>query len=363
MTAELIADFTKQRPGHAIRCQLRIPTDRGSTLVLFGPSGVGKTTILRCLAGLEVPDEGSIQFNGESWFGSGPATSPQRRRIGYMAQGLSLFPHLTVEENVGYGLRRADSDERRARTKEMIDMLQLRGLETRRPAELSGGEQQRVALGRSLAPRPRLLLLDEPLSALDAVTREHVRHQLREVLHRAGTPTILVTHDRTDALTLGERVGIVLDGAVRQSGEIDEVFRNPADEQVARLLGIETVVAGTVVDASRSPWSVRVGSAILHASPIEAATEDVFVCIRASDVLVVAGEPGRTSARNQLAARIVDLRSEGGTVRLVLDAGFPLVATVTVDAANELGLRTNAQITALIKAPRVQLVARSAKVA
>jgi molybdate transport system ATP-binding protein len=278
-----------------------------------------------------------------------------------MAQSLSLFPHLTVEANVAYGLRRASDAERRTRTREIVEMLKLGGLEGRRPHELSGGEQQRVALGRSLAPRPRLLLLDEPLSALDAVMRDQVRLELREVLQRAGTPAILVTHDRTDALALGESAGIMLDGDIRQSGEIGEVFRSPVDEQVARLLGIETVVSGTVVDASRSPWSVRVGSAILHASPIEPATEDVFVCIRAHDVLLVAGEPGRTSARNQLAARIVGLRSEGSTVRLSLDAGFPLVATVTADAANELGLRVNAEVTALIKAPRVQLVARSAK--
>jgi molybdate transport system ATP-binding protein len=360
MTRELVADFVKQRAKGPIACKLRIAIDQGTTTVLFGPSGVGKSTILRCLAGLDVPEQGTIRFGEEVWLDSRRATSPQKRRIGYMAQAYSLFPHMTVGDNIAYGLGRMDPAERQARSKEILAMMMLDGLGDRMPNELSGGEQQRVALGRALAPRPRLLLLDEPMSALDAPTRDQVRQELRNLLRRAQTPTLLVTHDRTDALTLGESMAVMIDGAIRQSGNIEGVFRNPADDQVARLLGVENVAQGTVVEASHSPWAVRVGSTLLYASPIEPPASEVFVCIRAHDVLIATGEPGHTSARNQLPARIVDVRSEGSTVRLSLDAGFPLIATVTTDSATELGLRVDTRVTALIKAPRVQLVPRSA---
>jgi molybdate transport system ATP-binding protein len=359
MTRELVADFIKQRPNGPIACKLRVAIDHGVTTVLFGPSGVGKTTVLRCLAGLEVPEQGTIRFGDEVWVDAPRSTAPQERRIGYMSQTYSLFPHLTVVDNIAYGLRRMDPAERQARATEILELMKLGGLGERRPNELSGGEQQRVALGRALAPRPRLLLLDEPMSALDAPTRDQVRQELRNLLRRAKTPALLVTHDRTDALTLGESIAVMIDRGIRQSGAIEGVFRSPADDQVARILGVETVLPGTVVETLHSPWAVRVGDTLLYASPIEPPASEVFVCIRAHDVLIATGEPGHTSARNQLGARIVDIRPEGTTVRLVLDAGFPLVATVTADSASELGLRVDAQVTALIKAPRVQLVPRS----
>jgi molybdate transport system ATP-binding protein len=240
----------------------------------------------------------------------------------------------------------------------MIDLLRLGGLSERRPRQLSGGEQQRVALGRALARRPRLLLLDEPLSALDAVTREQVRHDLRDVLRRAGTPTLLVTHDRAEALALGDSMAVMLEGAVRQSGPIADVFGSPVDVDVARLLGVETVVAGTVVEWGDALWTVRVGSTAIHAQPALERTVHAFVCIRAEDVVIALGDPGRSSARNQLPARVAALRWEGSTVRVELDAGFRLIAVVTTDAARELELAVGAAVTALIKAPRVQLIAR-----
>jgi molybdate transport system ATP-binding protein len=358
MMRMLVANFRKARSGRTIECALSVSMDEGNTLVLFGPSGAGKTTMLRCLAGLEIPETGSVRFGDEAWLEGGRSMPPQRRNLGYVAQGPTLFPHLTARGNIEYGLHRLRPSERSARADETIATMQLRGLEDRYPQQLSGGEQQRVALARALSPRPRLLLLDEPLSSLDAVTRDQVRHELRGVLRRMGIPAILVTHDRTEALVLGQEIAVVIDGAIRQSGAIEHVFQNPVNAAVARVLGVETVVAAAVVDSSHSPWTVRAGSAMLRASPATRAADHVFVCIRSTDVLIAIGEVGQSSARNQLPARVVDLRWEGSTVRVSLDVGFALVALVTADAATELGLRPGSAVTALIKATQVQLVAR-----
>ena len=206
---ELIAAFTKRfRRGPTIEAALRLPLDRHHITVLSGPSGCGKTTILRCLAGLEVPNGGRIQAGPEIWFDSDSSRnlSPQRRGIGYLFQEYALFPHLTVAENITYGLGRMAEAERSQRLADLVKLLQLDGLESRRPREVSGGQQQRIALARALACRPRLLLLDEPLSAIDTSLREALRQELRGVLLALNLPAILVTHDAADLHVLADNV-------------------------------------------------------------------------------------------------------------------------------------------------------------
>jgi len=231
MADEMTAAFEKTYPGGpTIDGTLRLPVGRSHGLVLFGPSGSGKTTVLRCLAGLERPTSGRILFAGETWFDAdaGIHASPQVRKIGYLCQDYALFPHLTVQENIAYGLRGGDRGERDAVMRELICLLQLDGLEARRPAQLSGGQQQRVALARALARRPRLLLLDEPLSALDAPTREHVRGALRRLLRSQGIPAICVTHDRDEALALADEVAVMERGRVREIGLPERVLFQPS---------------------------------------------------------------------------------------------------------------------------------------
>jgi molybdate transport system ATP-binding protein len=197
--------------GPAIRGSLRCPTDRFHVTVVAGPSGSGKTTLLRCLAGLERPDSGHVRFADETWcdMATRRLLPPQARGVGFMFQEPALFPHLSVADNVGYGLRTHAVAARRRIVAGLLDRLGLSGLATRRPHELSGGEQQRVALARTLAPRPRLLLLDEPLSALDPDLRADVRHQLRDWLADCRTPVVLVTHDRADTELLADDVVIM----------------------------------------------------------------------------------------------------------------------------------------------------------
>ncbi len=218
--------------------------------VLFGPSGSGKTLTLQCLAGLVRPEGGRIVASGRVLFDGdrGIHVPPQDRRVGYVFQGYALFPHLTVRANVGFGLR--GSPERDRRTAEVIERLGLTGLENRLPRELSGGQRQRVALGRALAIEPSLVLLDEPLSALDIPLRRSLREQLERVLREWKVPAVLVTHDFSEAYQLGDRVIVYQGGRVLQAAARGEVLRRPASEAVARILGFRNVLHGTVQNAN-----------------------------------------------------------------------------------------------------------------
>jgi molybdate transport system ATP-binding protein len=235
--------------------------------VLFGPSGAGKTLTLHCLAGLVRPDRGRIVVNGTVFFdaAAGIDVPPQRRRVGYVFQGYALFPHLSVAENVGFGLRGRPRAERDERVRDVVARLGLTGFERRAPRELSGGQRQRVALGRALATDPALLLLDEPLSALDAPLRRTLRDELRQTLESWGTTAVLVTHDVTEAYRLGDRVIVYEGGRVIESGPRAELLWQPASESVARIMGIRNILRGTVVKASPDRIELRWRGQLLEA--------------------------------------------------------------------------------------------------
>jgi molybdate transport system ATP-binding protein len=221
-------------------------------VTLFGPSGAGKSLTLQCLAGLARPDAGRVVVNGRVFddTAAGIHLPPQARRLGYVFQGYALFPHLTVAENVAFGLRHRPAPERRWRTGEILAQMALEELATRYPGELSGGQQQRVALGRAIAPDPAVLLLDEPLSALDAPLRRQLREDLRALVVGLRRTVVLVTHDLGEAYQLGDRLILYEAGRVVQAGPKAEVLGRPASPAVARLIGLRNVVRGTVVKAS-----------------------------------------------------------------------------------------------------------------
>lgn len=331
-----------------------------AVLVLFGPSGSGKTTLLRMIAGLERPDDGRILYGDEVWFDAKRRIwlPPHRRRVGYVFQEYALFPHLTVEENIAYGLSHLSHQERRARVAEMIELLSLHALRGQRPEKLSGGERQRVALARALAPRPRLLLLDEPLSALDAPTRERLRGELRHLLKSLSIPTIVVTHDRTEALALGDQMAVLIAGQIRQIGPVSEVFSHPADVIVAEAVGMENVLPARVV--AREGELVRLtinGREVLAVG--SAPGDEVLACVRAEDVLLLREErAANLSARNRLCGHVVALSFEGPLVRVTVECGFPLRAVITRQACEELGLREGKEVIAAIKAAAIHLIAR-----
>ena len=236
-------------------------------VTLFGPSGAGKTLTLQCLAGLMRPDSGRIVVNGTVFFDGerGVDVPTQERRLGYVFQGYALFPHLSVRDNVAYGLRRLSASTRRRRTQEVLERLGLADLASRRPRELSGGQQQRVALGRALAPDPALLLLDEPLSALDLPLRQALRDDLRAVLAEWRTAAVLVTHDFTEAYRLGDRIVVYEDGRVIQAAPRAELLWQPASENVARIVGIRNVLHGTVLKATADRIQFRWREQLLEA--------------------------------------------------------------------------------------------------
>lgn len=357
----MIVEIAKCFPGRLmLEARFEMPIDPPAVLILFGPSGSGKTTILRCLAGLEQPDRGVIQFGTETWF-DGPAdvnTTPQSRRLGCMFQDYALFPTETVAGNVAYGLAGLPTRERKARVEEVLALLQLQGIEAMRPAQLSGGQQQRVALARAIARRPRLLLLDEPLSALDAPTRARVRGELRHLLKQLAIPSVVVTHDWGEALALGDQMAVIGGGQVLQIGTPQEVFNRPKDADVARIVGIETAISGLVRETVDGLAAVDVAGVTLHALAEDDVGPDVFVCVRAEDVVLGHGGTGTTSARNQLRGRVVDISSMGALVKVGLDCGFPLSAVVTRSAVEDLHLSPGMPVTASMKAGAVHLVPR-----
>jgi molybdate transport system ATP-binding protein len=359
MTALLRAQFEKRFPGSAtIGVDIECPSDRSCVNLLFGRSGSGKTTVLRCLAGLERPEAGRITLGDDVWFDArrGVNLSPRRRQIGFCFQDYALFPHLNVASNISFGLGELPRVDRDRRVDELLSLLRIARLGQRFPRQLSGGQQQRVALARALARRPRLLLLDEPLAALDAPTRDELRPELRGLLTSLGVPVFVVSHDRVDVMGLADRVIVMEGGAVRQQGTLEEVFSRPGDADVACLVGIETIARGQVIEVSGDLATVEVGNARLVATANHGSPGAVFACIRGEDVLLQDEPTPRISARNCLPARVVSSSVQGPLSRITLDCGFALTAAVTRQSHEQLELREGKQVWAVIKAPAIHLV-------
>ena len=364
MATEISLDFRKTFPNRlTIDAQLKMPLSPPSVVILFGPSGSGKTTVLRCLAGLERPDDGTIQFNGEWWLDvrEGVMRSPQGRALGYMSQDYALFPHCTVAGNLAFGLADVSKVERLQRIRDTLRLLHIEDLADRRPGQLSGGQQQRVALARAIVRRPRLLLLDEPLSALDAPTCARLCGELRTLLKRLAIPTMVVTHDWAEALALGDTMVVMNHGRVVQTGTPQEVFSRPLDAEVARVVGVDTVLSGRVVEETEGLVTVEVGGLLIAAVRSEGSEDmmkDVFVCIRAEDVVLELAQSGVTSARNHLFGHVTDIQSVGALAKVQVDCGFLLTALVTRSSLLDLGLKLGVSVKAAIKAGAVHLISR-----
>src|SRR5918996_3233091 len=240
-----LRQVTKQFGAVTAVSSAELCVERGEFLALLGPSGCGKTTLLRLIAGFERPDAGEVWLEGRLVAGAGAWTRPERRRVGFVFQDYALFPHLTVAENVGFGLARR---ERRSRRADVLELVGLAGYEQRYPHELSGGQQQRVALARALAPSPSLVLLDEPWSNIDPLMRHSMRDELGAILRAAGVTVVLVTHDREEAFSIAARVALMLDGSIVQAGTPEEIYRNPSNRWTAEFAGAGNFVQGRVAD-------------------------------------------------------------------------------------------------------------------
>jgi ABC-type Fe3+/spermidine/putrescine transport system ATPase subunit len=251
--------------------EVRLDIAEGELMTLLGPSGCGKTTLLNVIAGFAEPDSGEVVIAGNRV----TTTPPFRREIGIVFQNYALFPHMTVAGNVGYGLRmrRLPKGEIAARAAESLALVKLTGLENRRPRELSGGQQQRVALARALVIKPKLLLLDEPFSALDKNLRAAMQLELKEIQRALGVTTIFVTHDQGEALSLSDRVAVMAEGSVRQLGTPSEIYTRPSDPFVAAFIGDASVLRGRLDRVEGERAEIRVGAALFSvaASPLAGA--------------------------------------------------------------------------------------------
>ncbi|MGP8245930.1 MAG: ABC transporter ATP-binding protein [Bryobacteraceae bacterium] len=353
MAGDLICRCRKRLAhGFTVEADFTIPLDRAPVTVLFGPSGAGKTTLLRLLAGLEKPDAGEIVFRGRTWLDSatGVYLAPGRRRAGIVFQDYALFPHLTVAQNVKFG----------APGRPCGDVLRQFGLAEfadRLPRQLSGGEQQRLALARAVAAKPELLLLDEPLSALDLNSRVKLRHELRRMLLAAAVPSLVVTHDRTEAMVLGDFMAVMVDGRLRQIGPVEEVFRRPADRETAVAVGIENVVPAEVESRAHGLLQLRAGRARLECVDRGEGEESraVLVLIRAEDI-ALSREASPGSTRNHLRGSVTAVTREGPVARVELECGVPLVALVTAQSVADLDLDAGQTVYAAVKATAIHLL-------
>jgi molybdate transport system ATP-binding protein len=330
-------------------------------VVLFGPSGSGKTTILRSIAGIVIPDGGRIELDSQVYFDSAAGISlPIRnRRVGFVFQDYLLFPHLTALQNVGYGIRSVNSSGRRVRARQALELLGIGDVADRYPRQLSGGEQQRVALARALASDPAILLLDEPLSALDESTRLRLLEEIVEVQRKSMIPFVYVTHSPVDAVRAGDSVLILDSGRVIQEGDPAEVFNAPRNLAVSRIVGNENVLVGRVRDHQENEGiSVIDFGGCQLVTPFSSLKKNspVTIGIRSDDIIVSREPIGQTSARNTLEGTINNVLHDGTEVNLLTWCGVSLKVRVTAQAIKALGLQPGVKVYLLIKASSCHLL-------
>jgi sulfate/thiosulfate transport system ATP-binding protein len=320
----------------------------GELVALLGPSGGGKSTVLRIIAGLEEPDRGEVFLNGEN----ATVKRVQDRTIGFVFQHYALFKHMTVRQNIAFGLevRKRPKPEITAAVEELIELIQLKGLGDRYPTQLSGGQRQRVALARALAPKPSLLVLDEPFGALDAKVRLELREWIRKLHKERGITSVFVTHDQEEAMDLADRVIILHQGKVEQIGTPEAIYDRPATEFVASFVGSINVLQGQVHAGQAALGSLAVG-----APPGTGEGANVRAFVRPHDVDLARGPDSTDTGPAVATARIERMSRVGWTVKieLTLPDGQPLAVELTKDRVAELGL---------VEGDRVMVNLREAKI-
>ena len=294
---------------------LNLSIRRGEFLTMLGPSGSGKTTTLMMLAGFESATHGEIILEGERI----DNVPPYRRDIGMVFQNYALFPHMTVEENVGFPLkvRSLPAGEIAAKVRQALAMVRLEGFATRRPAQLSGGQQQRVALARALVFQPKLVLMDEPLGALDKQLRENMQYEIKHLHENLGITVVYVTHDQSEALTMSDRVAVFEDGVIQQLASPQELYEQPANAFVARFIGENNRLPGRVVELRPDMCTVEVGGSLIRATPVQVqAVGDVTTLSLRPERVLIGAEPG--TLPNVVDARVEELIYLGDHLRVRL---------------------------------------------
>ncbi len=354
-----IKDLLVRRGERVVLEIAAIDVQEGEVLAVIGPNGAGKSTFLLAACRLLQPTRGQISFRGQP-LGSKDGLS-YRRRIGLVLQD-PLLVDASVYNNVAAGLRfrRLPKDEIDRRVLHWTEALGIAHLRARPARSLSGGEAQRVSLARAFALEPDLLLLDEPFSALDTPTRLRLVEDFQALLAGIKLTTIMVTHSMDEALLLGDRVAVILEGRLRQIGSPETVFRAPNDPEVAAFVGVDVIIPGKVLSCQHGLALVAANGYQIEAVGDVKAGRPVYLLLRPEDITVWAGDAmPRSSARNRLPGKVTRLIPQGPLVRVAIDCGFPLVALITRSSAEEMGIAPGQPVTASFKASAVHLITRN----
>lgn len=337
----------------------RLEVLEGEILVVIGPNGSGKSSLLRTMGLLEPPATGAIRFKGQPVDPRGVLTA--RRQMASVFQD-PLLIDATVFKNaaLGLGFRRMRRADLAPRVRPWLDRLGIGHLAERRARTLSGGEAQRTALARALVLRPALLLLDEPFAALDQPTRETLIVELGRILRHDRITTVMVTHDRGEAMSLGDRVAVLMAGRIQQVDQAARLFRSPVSEEVARFVGVETIVDGEVIAAEDGLATLNAGGQRVEVAAAARPGDRVRLCLRPEDVsLAIREEVAASSSRNHLTGTITDLLAQGAHVRVTVDCGFPLMALVTRRSVEDLRLAPGSSVVAAFKATAAHVLPRA----
>jgi molybdate/tungstate transport system ATP-binding protein len=328
--------------------------EKGEYFFIIGPSGAGKTIILEAIAGLHVPDHGRILLSGRDV----SLIPPEQRGVGLVYQDYSLFPHMTVEKNIAFGLKmhHLPSPEMKKTVESLLSRFGIAHLRSRAPLTLSGGEMQRVALARALAISPDVLLLDEPLSALDPAMKEYFIHELKTVHGETDLTIIQVSHDRHEILSLGTRMALIMDGCLKQEGLVREVYAAPASRRVAEFIGYENVIDGVVVVSQAGECLIDVSGLMLRASCAVPEGSQVTFCIGADEVIVHPAGSAPFGMANEFQGIVTSLTQAGYLTRIRIDAGATLSAVMIREMAEEMALRAGSPVRVCIRKNNIRII-------
>lgn len=333
-----------------------ISIDKGEVFALIGPTGAGKTTLLRLIDLLDLPTSGKIYFDGIDVTGSGRARLEARRRMAFVLQKPIVF-NTSVYDNIAYGLkwRRQNRSDIRQKVDNILELTGLSTYKSRNARTLSGGEAQRVAIARALVIEPEVLLLDEPTANLDPVSTSRIEELISHIIHQHDTTIIMATHDMSQGQRLADRMGVLLNGEMLQTGKSGEIFDSPGNREVAEFVGVENIIDGVIISNEEGVATIDVGGNIIESVSNYDPGEKVSVCIRPEAIMLAPTKPA-SSARNSFMGEITRVVTFGSLTRVTVDCGFQLVALVTRKSAEELKLEKGGMIYASFKATGVHTI-------
>jgi len=335
---------------------INLCVDKGEVFAMIGPTGAGKTTLLRLIDLIDVPTSGKIYFDGVDTAESAGMRLEVRRRMAFVLQKPVVF-NMSVYDNIAYGLKWRGVRKSRLREKvnSVLEVVGLSADKNRNARILSGGEAQRVAIGRAIAIEPEVLLLDEPTANLDPVSASRIEELITSIIQRYATTIIMATHDMSQGQRLADRIGVLINGELLQTGSSRDVFTSPRNREVAEFVGVENIIDGVIVSSEDKVATIDIGGRFIEAISDYAAGEKVCACVRPEDITLVTSKVS-SSARNSFTGEITRVVVMGPLARVEIDCGFPLIALVTKRSAEELGLEKGKQIFTTFKATGVHVL-------